>query len=416
MASEVTEKASLAKQASYKLANIGTDLKNKALEQMMKGLEAGEKDILDANSVDIEAAEKKDLGRTFIDRLMLDGKRITEMMNGLKTVRDLPDPIGKELAKWKRPNGLEIIKRRVPLGVIGIVYESRPNVTVDSASLCLKAGNAVILRGGSDSINTNIAIIEILEDAVKKAGLPDGSVSLIETTDRNAVTEMLKLNEYIDVIIPRGGAGLIKHTIENSTIPVIETGEGNCHAFVERTADLNKALDIVINAKCQRPSVCNAIETLLIDEPIAKKFYPMVAERLRGAHVEIRGDEKLRSIDSSVKLAKEEDWKTEYLALILAVKIVSGTGEAIEHINKYGTHHSEAIITQDKAMAKKFTDEVDSAAVYVNASTRFTDGGEFGFGSEIGISTQKLHARGPMGLEELTSYKYIITGNGQVRP
>jgi len=415
MASEVMEKASLAKKASFILANAGTEIKNKALELMMKGLEAGEKDVIDANSVDIEAAEKKDLNRVLIDRLMLDGKRLSAMIDGLKIVKDLPDPVGRVIAKWKRPNGLEIIKRRVPLGVIGIVYESRPNVTVDAASLCLKAGNAVLLRGGSDSINTNIALIEILADAVKKAGLPDGSVSLIETLDREAVTEMLTLNKSIDVIIPRGGSGLIKHTIENSTIPVIETGEGNCHAFVERTADLEKALEIVMNAKCQRPSVCNAIETLLIDEPVAKKFIPMVVARLKGARVEIRGDEKVRAIDPSVKLATEDDWRTEYLALILAVKVVSGTDEAIYHINRYGTHHSDAIITQDNAMAKKFTDEVDSAAVYVNASTRFTDGGEFGFGSEIGISTQKLHARGPMGLEELTSYKYIVSGNGQVR-
>ncbi|MFH1709515.1 MAG: glutamate-5-semialdehyde dehydrogenase [bacterium] len=413
--SEVIEKARLAKEASYKLANLSTDIKNKALDEMAKAISSSAKDILDANNLDIEIAYKKNIGKALVDRLSLDGKRIEEMVGSLKTVRNLPDPIGRIIAKWSRPNGLKIAKRRVPLGVIGIVYEARPNVTVDSAALCLKAGNAVVLRGGSDAVNSNIILAKLISEAAYKAGVPSGAINLIESTDRESVTELLALNHFIDVIIPRGGAGLIKHTIENSTIPVIETGEGNCHAYVERTADLKNAVEIVYNAKVSRPSVCNAIETLLVDEAIAKDFLPLVFKHLKEARVEIRGDEKTRMIDTSIKPAAEEDWKTEYLALILAVKVVDGIDEAIKHINTYGTKHSETIITHNRTAAKKFTDEIDAAAVYVNASTRFTDGGEFGFGAEIGISTQKLHARGPMGLNELTSYKYIVIGSGQIR-
>jgi len=413
--SEVIEKAKLAREASYRLANITADVKNKALDEMAKAIAGSARDIIDANTLDIESAYKKDTNKSLVDRLTLDGKRIEGMIESLKVIRQLPDPVGRIIARWKRPNGLQIIKKRVPLGVIGIVYEARPNVTLDSAALCLKAGNAVVLRGSSDAINSNIILTKLISEAAERAGVPKNAINLIESTDRESVTEMLKLNKFIDVIIPRGGAGLIKHTIENSTIPVIETGEGNCHAYVEKTADLKKAVEIVYNAKVQRPSVCNAIETLLVDEDIAKEFLPMVFKRLKEAHVELRGDEKARAIDPSIKTATEEDWRTEYLALILAVKVVSGTDEAIKHINTYGTRHSEAIITRDKAMAKMFTDEVDAAAVYVNASTRFTDGGEFGFGAEIGISTQKLHARGPMGLNELTSYKYVVIGSGQVR-
>lgn len=415
MNSEVIEKAKLAREASYRLANITADVKNKALDEMAKAIAGSARDIIDANTLDIESAYKKDTNKSLVDRLTLDGKRIEGMIESLKVIRQLPDPVGRIIARWKRPNGLQIIKKRVPLGVIGIVYEARPNVTLDSAALCLKAGNAVVLRGSSDAINSNIILTKLISEAAERAGVPKNAINLIESTDRESVTEMLKLNKFIDVIIPRGGAGLIKHTIENSTIPVIETGEGNCHAYVEKTADLKKAVEIVYNAKVQRPSVCNAIETLLVDEDIAKEFLPMVFKRLKEAHVELRGDEKARAIDPSIKTATEEDWRTEYLALILAVKVVSGTDEAIKHINTYGTRHSEAIITRDKAMAKMFTDEVDAAAVYVNASTRFTDGGEFGFGAEIGISTQKLHARGPMGLNELTSYKYVVIGSGQVR-
>jgi glutamate-5-semialdehyde dehydrogenase len=413
--SEIIEKARLAKEASYKLANISTEIKNRALDEMAKAITSNAKDIIDANSIDIEAAYKKNIAKALVDRLSLDGERIQWIVEGLEDVRKLPDPVGRIIAKWSRPNGLKIAKRRVPLGVIGIIYESRPNVTVDSAALCLKAGNSVVLRGGSDAINSNMILAKLISEAAYKAGVPQGAISLIESTDRESVTELLKLNRMIDVIIPRGGAGLIKHTIENSTIPVIETGEGNCHAYVERSADLKKAVEIVYNAKVSRPSVCNAIETLLVDEAVAKDFLPLAFKRLKEAHVELRGDEKAKAIDPSIKLATEEDWRTEYLALILAVRIVSGVDEAIKHINTYGTRHSEAIITRDRAAAKKFTDEVDAAAVYVNASTRFTDGGEFGFGSEIGISTQKLHARGPMGLNELTSYKYIVIGNGQIR-
>jgi glutamate-5-semialdehyde dehydrogenase len=412
---EVEGKAKLAKEASYRLANLSTDIKNKALDEMAKAIDSAAKDIIDANSLDIESAYKKNTSKALVDRLTIDGKRIGGMVESLKVVRALPDPVGRTIAKWTRPNGLKIIKRRVPLGVIGIVYEARPNVTVDSAALCLKSGNAVVLRGGSDAINSNIILAKLISEAATKSGVPNGAINLIESTDRESVTEMLKLNKFIDVIIPRGGAGLIKHTIENSTIPVIETGEGNCHAYVEASADLKKAVEIVYNAKVQRPSVCNAIETLLVDEAIAAEFLPVVFKRLKEAHVELRGDEKARGIDPSIKAATEEDWKTEYLALILAVKVVSGVDEAIKHIKTYGTRHSEAIMTRDKAKAKMFTDEVDAAAVYVNASTRFTDGGEFGFGAEIGISTQKLHARGPMGLNELTSYKYVVIGSGQVR-
>ncbi len=413
--SEVIEKAKKAKEASFKLANISTAIKNKALINMAKAISSGAKDIIEANKLDLEIAYKKNTGSTMVDRLALDGGRIDDIIESLNIVRDLPDPIGRIIAKWRRPNGLTIMKRRVPLGVIGIVYEARPNVTVDTASLCLKAGNAVILRGGSDAINSNLILAKLISEAAVSAGVPDGAISIIENTERESVTELLSLNKFIDVIIPRGGAGLIKHTIENSTIPVIETGEGNCHAYVEKTADLKKAVEIVYNAKVSRPSVCNAIETLLVDEAIAKEFLPMVFERLKEAHVELRGDAAAKAIDPTIKSATEEDWRTEYLALILAVKVVSGVDEAVKHINTYGTKHSETIITRDRKAAKIFTDEADSAAVYVNASTRFTDGGEFGFGAEIGISTQKLHARGPMGLNELTSYKYIVIGNGQVR-
>jgi glutamate-5-semialdehyde dehydrogenase len=413
--SEAIEKARLAKEASYKLANLSTDIKNKALDEMAKVISSGARDIIEANNLDLEIAYKKNIGKALMDRLTLDGERINDIIDGLKIVKNLHDPIGRIIAKWSRPNGLKIAKVRVPLGVIGIVYEARPNVTVDSAALCLKAGNAVILRGGSDAINSNMILAKLISEAAYKSGVPNGAIYLIESTERESVTEMLKLNHFIDVIIPRGGAGLIKHTMENSSIPVIQTGEGNCHAYVEKTADLKKAVEIVYNAKVQRPSVCNAIETLLVDESIAKEFLPMIFQRLKEAHVELRGDEKAKAIDPSIRSATEEDWKTEYLALILAVKVVSGVDEAVKHINAYGTRHSEAIMTRDKAAAKKFTDEVDAAAVYVNASTRFTDGGEFGFGAEIGISTQKLHARGPMGLAELTSYKYIVIGSGQIR-
>jgi glutamate-5-semialdehyde dehydrogenase len=413
--SEVETKTKAASIAARALANIPTETKNKALKAMAKALEASAKDILRSNSLDIEIAEKKDLPKHLVERLSLDGKRITSMVEGINIVASLPDPVGEVIAEWERPNGLKIKKVRVPLGVVGIIYEARPNVTVDSAALCLKAGNAVVLRGGSDAINSNMILTTIIADAAYSAGIPDGAIQLIEDTKRETAAELMRARKYVDVLIPRGGAGLIKAVVENSQVPVIETGEGNCHAYVERTADLKMASEIVYNAKVQRPSVCNAIETLLVDESVAGGFLPAILQRLKDAGVEIRGDEKAKKIFPGAKDATEADWSTEFLALTIAVKVVSCIDEAIGHITKYGTRHSETIITKDMVAAEKFTSEVDSAAVYVNASTRFTDGFEFGFGAEIGISTQKLHARGPMGLPELTSYKYVVHGSGQVR-
>jgi len=324
--------------------------------------------------------------------------------------------VGEVIGGWRLPNGLEISKVRAPLGVVGIIYESRPNVTVDAAGLCLKAGNAVILRGGSDAINSNIELVRILTEAGARVGLPEGSIEIIETTDREAAAQLIRLTEYVDVLIPRGGGGLIRRVKEESTVPVIETGEGNCHVYVDASADLDWAEAITVNAKCQRPGVCNAAETLLVHRQVAADFLPRIGEKLIALGVELRGCEETRRYLPQAKPATEEDWPTEFLALILAIKVVGSVEEAIAHINRYGTMHSEAIITRDLENARRFTHEVDAAAVYVNASTRFTDGGQFGMGAEIGISTQKLHARGPMGLPELTSYKYIITGEGHVRP
>jgi glutamate-5-semialdehyde dehydrogenase len=413
--SEVADKGRLAKEAAQKLGLTSAKVKNYALEKMAAALDKNAATILAANAVDLEAGEKKELSRALLDRLALDGQRIQGMIEGLKVVKSLPDPIGEVLAEWERPNGLKIKKVRVPLGVIGIIYEARPNVTVDSAALCVKAGNAVILRGGSDALQSNIEITRIIAEAAYNAGLPANSIQLIADTRRETAAELMAAREFVDVLIPRGGRGLIQTVVQKSTIPVIETGEGNCHAYVEKTADLKMAAEIVFNAKCSRPSVCNAIENLLVDEAIASRFLPLVKKRLDEAHVELRGDAKTRALLPGIKQATEEDWKNEFLALILAVKVVAGVDDAIYHINKYGTKHSETIVTKDEQAAKKFTGEVDAAAVYVNASTRFTDGFEFGFGAEIGISTQKLHARGPLGLPELTSYKYVIHGSGQVR-
>lgn len=414
-ASEVTEKGIAAKAASRKLAVVSTETKNYALEKMAEALDKNAKSILDANSIDLEVGEKKEISKSLIDRLALDGKRIREMIEGLKVVKSLPDPVGEVISEWTRPNGLKIKKVRVPLGVIGIIYEARPNVTVDSAALCIKSGNAVILRGGSDAIRSNIEITRVISEAAYQAGLPKGAIQLIEDTSRETAEELMKAREYLDVLIPRGGKSLIQSVIQNSQVPTIETGEGNCHAYVEKSADLKMAVEIVFNAKCSRPSVCNAIETLLVDDAVAADFLPMVKKKLDEVHVELRGDQKTCQILPGIKLATEEDWRTEFLGLVIAVKVVTGVAAAIQHINTYGTRHSETIITKDPRAAKKFTDEVDAAAVYVNASTRFTDGFEFGFGAEIGISTQKLHARGPMGLSELTSYKYVVQGDGQVR-
>ncbi len=413
--SEVLDKAKAAKIASMKMATATTAIKNRALDEISSALEKNAKYIIEANSVDLEVAEKKELSRNLIDRLMLDGERIQWMIDGLRIVKGLSDPVNEVLGEWRRPNGLKIKKVRVPLGVIGIIYEARPNVTVDSAALCLKSGNAVVLRGGSDAINSNIMITKVLREASYSAGIPDGAIQLIENTSRESAEELMGARQYLDVLIPRGGKGLIQTVISKAKVATIETGEGNCHAYVEKTADLKMAVQIVVNAKVSRPSVCNAIETLLVDESIADKFLPMVFLKLREAHVELRGDAKVLNIDPTVKPAVESDWSEEYLALILAVKVVKNVEEAVSHINQYGTKHSETIVTKDKKAAEYFTSNIDAAAVYVNASTRFTDGGEFGFGAEIGISTQKLHARGPMGLAELTSYKYIVAGTGQIR-
>ncbi|RLE10407.1 glutamate-5-semialdehyde dehydrogenase [Candidatus Aerophobetes bacterium] len=412
---QVIRMARKAKQASQKLAKLSSTVKNEALLKMAQVLETHKDKILKLNHKDIVLAKAKGLPLALIDRLTLNEKRIKQMCGGLRQIAQLEDPVGKIESMWRRPNGLLIGRMRVPLGVIGIIYESRPNVTVDAAGLCLKAGNAVILRGGSEAINSNIALIDALSEAIQEVGLPGGCIQLVRTTDRKAVGEMLKLNEYIDVIIPRGGESLIKMVTENSTIPVIKHYKGVCHVYVDEEADLKMAEKIAFNAKVQRPGVCNAMETLLVAEKIADKFLPVVIRKLQEAGVEIRGDEKTCKISPNVKRATEEDWSTEYLDLILSVKVVSGIDEAIAHINRYGSHHSDAIITNSYIKSRKFLREVDSAAVYVNASTRFTDGGEFGLGAEIGISTDKLHARGPMGVKELTTTKFIILGEGQIR-
>ncbi|HHF99117.1 MAG TPA: glutamate-5-semialdehyde dehydrogenase [Candidatus Aerophobetes bacterium] len=412
---EILEMAKKAKKASKVLAILSSEEKNKALEEMALAIEKNTEKIKEENAKDIQEAKEKGLSSALIDRLALTDKRIASLSKSLRQIISLEDPVGKIESMWKRPNGLFVGKMVVPLGVIGIIYESRPNVTVDAASLCLKAGNAVLLRGGSEAIRSNCILVDILNEALKKTKVPPESIQLVRTTSREAVMQMLKLDEYIDVIIPRGGESLIRAVVENSTIPVIKHYKGVCHVFVEREADLKMAEEICFNAKVQRPGVCNAMETLLVDKEIAKSFLPKMIERFKEAKVEIRGDEKVREIVPDVKPATEEDWFTEYLDLILSVKVVDGLEEAIEHINYYGSHHSDAIVTNNYSKAKKFLQEVDSAAVYVNASTRFTDGGEFGMGAEIGISTQKLHARGPMGIKELTSYKFIILGEGQIR-
>ncbi len=404
-----------AKEASYKLAGVSTKTKNDALQAMAKSLEERREMILAANEVDMEAGRAKGLSNALLDRLLLTPDRIREMAEGLRALIALPDPVGEVTRMWTRPNGLQIGKIRVPLGVIGIIYEARPNVTVDAAGLCLKAGNAVILRGGSEAFNSNRAITQVISAAATNAGIPAGAIQLVETTDREAANLMMKMNAYIDVLIPRGGAGLIQAVVQNATVPVLETGVGNCHVYVEEDADLKMARRIVVNAKTQRPGVCNAMETLLVHENAAPAFLPVAAEALRAKGVELRGCSRTREVLPDCKPATEGDWRTEYLDLILAVKVVGDLEEAIDHINTYGTKHTEVIITNSYQKARLFLQRVDAAAVFVNASSRFTDGHQFGLGAEIGISTQKLHARGPMGLEELTSTKYIIFGDGQIR-
>ena len=404
-----------AKKAAYDLSILSTKTKNNALALMAKELLDSKEEIIRANKIDMQEAKNKNVSETLLDRLYLNDKRVEDMATGLLEIVKLPDPVGEIISMWKRPNNLQIGQKRVPIGVIGIIYESRPNVTCDAAGLCLKSGNATILRGGSDAINSNKAIVKALRNGIEKSGLPKDAIQLVSDTDREVAQKMMRLNEYIDVLIPRGGENLIKSVVKNATIPVIETGTGNCHIYVDESADFNMAIDIVLNAKTQRPGVCNAAEKLLIHENISKEFLPKVVKALREKNVEIRGDEKSKEVVDDIILAKDEEWDKEYLDYIIAVKIVENVDEAIKHINNHGTKHSEAIITESYKNSQKFLERVDAAAVYVNASTRFTDGREFGFGAEIGISTQKLHARGPMGLKELTSTKYIIYGNGQIR-
>lgn len=406
---------SRAKEASYDLSITETREKNKALEEMAKALLENKGEILKANGIDIEIAKEKGTKEAMLDRLRLTEERIEGMAKGLLEIVALEDPIGEVIEMFKRPNGLQIGKKRVPIGVIGIIYEARPNVTSDAAALCLKTGNAVILKGGSDAINSNKAIVKVLAKAVERVGLPLHSIQLIEDTSRETANAMMKLNEYIDVLIPRGGAGLIKAVVNNSTVPVIETGTGNCHIYIDENADFEMAKNIVVNAKTSRPSVCNAAEKMLIHESLVEEYLPKIVGELKKHSVEIRGDEKVISIIKDSVLATEEDWYKEYLDYIIGIKVVKDVNEAITHINKYGSGHSEAIVTESYKNSQKFLNRVNAAAVYVNASTRFTDGGEFGFGAEIGISTQKLHARGPMGLKELTTVKYIIYGDGQIR-
>ena len=408
-------KGQRAKEASYELMNATTTQKNEALLKMAEKLLENKDYIIKENKKDLDRAIEKGTTEAMLDRLKLDEKRLADMADGLRQVVSLADPVGEVTSMWRRPNGLQIGKQRVPMGVIGIIYEARPNVTCDAAGLCLKTGNAVILRGGSEAINSNMAIVKALVEGIKEAGLPEYSLQLVEDTSREVATEMMRLNEYIDVLIPRGGAGLIQAVVKSATVPVIETGTGNCHVYVDCDADLEMAKNIVINAKTSRPAVCNAEEKLLVSEKVADKFIPMIINVLREKNVKVIGDEKVRNIIEDVEAATEEDWGKEYLDYIIGVKVVKDVDEAISHINKYGSGHSEAIITKSYDNSQRFLQRVDAAAVYVNASTRFTDGSEFGFGAEIGISTQKLHARGPMGLTELTTTKYIIYGNGQIR-
>lgn len=413
--SELIVKGKKSKEVSFILGNLSTGEKNKGLEKMADFLVNNKDEIIKANKIDLQIAIEKGTSKSMLDRLTLNEDRIEGMANGLIQVANLPDPVGEVLGMWTRPNGLQIGQKRVPLGVIGIIYEARPNVTSDAAGLCFKAGNAVILRGGSEAINSNKAIVKILRAGLKSVNLPEDSIQLIEDTSREVATEMMKLKDYIDVLIPRGGAGLIQAVVKNATVPVIETGTGNCHIYVDEYANFEMAKDIVLNAKTSRPSVCNAAEKLLVHENIAKEFMPIILKALKENGVEVRGDESSILYDSSIIKAKDEEWYNEYLDYIIGVKIVKSIDEAINIINHFGSGHSEAIVTNDYANSQKFMQKVDAAAVYVNASTRFTDGEEFGFGAEIGISTQKLHARGPMGLKELTTIKYIIYGNGQIR-
>lgn len=413
---KLEEIGSRAKEVSRVLNNLGSTPKNEGLKAVAQALLDGKGKILEANQKDVQAALAKGMNPGLVDRLSLNDTRIQAMAEGLLQVASLDDPVGEVISMKPRPNGLLIGQKRVPLGVIGMIYEARPNVTADAFGLCFKSGNAVILKGGSDALESNKAIVAQIRKGLKSAGLPEDAVQLIESTDREVTRQFMRLNEYLDVLIPRGSAGLIRSVVENSTVPVIETGTGNCHIFVDESADLDMALNIIFNAKTQRIGVCNACESLVVHRAVAEEFLPLLKARLDEKQVEIRADKEACAMVDGFVPAAEEDWGTEYLDYILSLKLVDSIDEAIAHINRYNTKHSEAIITSDYANAQRFLNEIDAAAVYVNASTRFTDGFEFGFGAEIGISTQKLHARGPMGLKELTTTKYIIYGNGQVRP
>jgi glutamate-5-semialdehyde dehydrogenase len=405
-----------AKAASAQLAKASAEQRNRALCNMADFLESSCTTILEANTKDVTAARAKGIKEALIDRLILDKKRVSSMASNLREVADLPEAVGEIVKTWTRPNGLIIGMLRVPLGVIGIIYESRPDVTSEASGLCIKSGNAIILRGGSDAINSNMAIGNVLRAALEETGLNKDTIQVVPMTERSYAEQLMKMREYIDVLIPRGGASLIKTVVEKSTVPVIETGTGNCHIYVEEDADLTRAIDIIINAKCQRPGTCNATEKLIVHKNIAKQFLPKVISALNLNGVEVRADEKIMQLLPNLKPAIEEDWGTEYLDLIIAIMVVENIDDAIAHINKYGTKHSESILTSDFNKALKFINEIDAAAVYWNASTRFTDGNQFGLGAEIGISTQKLHARGPMSVPQLTTTKFFILGRGHIRP
>lgn len=405
-----------ARAAAHELVKLSTEQKNSILLAMADELDARQPVILEANAKDLAAASEKGLSKAMIDRLTLDSKRLKAVSDAVREVAALPDPVGETLSAWTRPNGLRITKKRVPIGVIGIIFESRPNVTTDAASLCFKTGNATLLRGGSEAIHSNVALAAALQAGGEKAGLPSDSIQLIPFTDRASVEHMARMDQYLDLIIPRGGKGLIEKVVATARMPVIKHYDGVCHIYVSPAADQDMAVRVILNSKTQKPGVCNALETVLVHQDIAAAFYPKLAAALVEAGVEMRGDTAaLPHLGSSAKAAVEEDWKTEYLDLILSLKTVGSLTEAIAHINHYGSHHTDSIITRDRAEAERFMHEVDSAVVLHNASTRFNDGGEFGFGAEIGISTDKLHARGPMGLAELCSYKYLVDGEGQVR-
>ncbi|MCX6003308.1 MAG: glutamate-5-semialdehyde dehydrogenase [Chloroflexi bacterium] len=418
---ELKAKGKAAKEASRKLAYLSTAVKNEALQNIAADLRAKTKEILVANKLDLKQAAANGVNKTMQDRLLLNKARLEGMAKDVLNVAALPDPVGEVFDMRTMPNGLLIGRKRVPLGVIGAMYESRPNVTVDIAVLCLKSGNAVILRGGKEAINSNLALAKLVQQAAVRAGVPEGAIQFVENTDRSLVDEMLKLNEYIDLMIPRGGETFVKFVVQNAAMPVIAGGIGVCHTYVDLMADIDKAVAIVYNAKVQKPSVCNALDTILVHKGIAKRFLPAVAKELAKAGVELHCDARSLSIlklkrGLKLKPATKEDWGKEFLALIAAVKMVDSLDEALEHITRYGSGHSEAIVTEDHTSGMRFLNEVDAACVYVNASTRFTDGAQFGLGAEVGISTQKMHARGPLGLKELTTYKWLILGNGQVRP